>query len=413
MKNVLKVSARVADIARVVRCAGLRKWLHKFTHAGKPHTLFKRLNSGEAHFYVHFQIDGARYKRCLDTSDPAVGEIRARALMDKILDLKWAAPGPVKAAPQPLAIEGQGTLADVIAVYAKVASIEPRTVQNNILCLRKILEQTTGRKDDPAVIPLSAINELLVTKFQDDAIKAYLDKAPQLQTAHREARDRALRSSKSRIKQARSLFAAHDQDLRKRYADAGIVLPPCIDGFMTVKLRGRPSSKVYVVAPPELVLRTFQAIEEMKDDRDLYLGFWLCVGPALRRKEAAFCQWEHLIERDGSGWVYGGIGKNGQVIQVPIQGRAWKAIKALRKEKASGFVIKNRSYGWARRLSKWMRGLGWETQKTLHELRAYVGSLVYQKSPLAAKDLLRHTSIRVTEQNYCRYVQQSLPIDVL
>jgi len=56
--------------------------------------------------------------------------------------------------------------------------------------------------------------------------------------------------------------------------------------------------------------------------------------------------------------------------------------------------------------------IGWKTEKKLHELRAYVGSLIYLKDPVAAMKFMRHASIRITEQSYARYGKVKTP-DVL
>ncbi len=53
--------------------------------------------------------------------------------------------------------------------------------------------------------------------------------------------------------------------------------------------------------------------------------------------------------------------------------------------------------------NKWLGAQGWKTEKKMHELRAYVGSLIYQLSPHAAKAFMRHKSIRTTELFYCHY----------
>lgn len=100
-----------------------------------------------------------------------------------------------------------------------------------------------------------------------------------------------------------------------------------------------------------------------------------------------------------------------QWVLHPIQQRAAQAIQPFRQ--ASGWVIPHRSDRWCRRLCRWMRGLGWETDKLIHELRAYCGSLIYRESPLAAMRFLRHKSITVSERHYVRYAQTSTPVNVL
>jgi integrase len=58
-----------------------------------------------------------------------------------------------------------------------------------------------------------------------------------------------------------------------------------------------------------------------------------------------------------------------------------------------------------RRISAWMRALGWKTQKTNHALRAYSGSLIAMKFGIyRASAWLRHKSIKVTESAYSHFV---------
>src|SRR5690606_7569156 len=118
-----------------------------------------------------------------------------------------------------------------------------------------------------------------------------------------------------------------------------------------------------VPAPP-VVDRAFTAIEQKRDsDRDVYAAFWLAAGAGLRRKEILNCEWRHLVERQGQLWVWGGTGKNGEPIRVPVQERAAEALRPLREE---GWVIKGRSYEFARRLNLWLRLQGWQdTEKVM------------------------------------------------
>jgi integrase len=96
---------------------------------------------------------------------------------------------------------------------------------------------------------------------------------------------------------------------------------------------------------------------------------------------------------------------------VPVQEKAVTALSAVRKK--DGRCLSDTSLEWARRLNGWMRGLGWNTQKKMHELRAYVGSLIYRKDPMAAMKFLRHKTIRQTEQAYVRYGSSAEPPQVL
>ena len=68
-----------------------------------------------------------------------------------------------------------------------------------------------------------------------------------------------------------------------------------------------------------------------------------------------------------------------------------------------------RDDGIEREVSSFLRTLGWETTKTNHALRAYAGGLVCLKYGIyKAKEFLRHSSVKVTEQHYMYLLKHPL-----
>jgi integrase len=160
-----------------------------------------------------------------------------------------------------------------------------------------------------------------------------------------------------------------------------------------------------------VIQQTFKDIEDLKEtDKDVYKAFWVAVGAGLRRGEIRRLDWSHIIDRGGRLWVSGGIGKDGEVIEVRIQKRASEKLAPFRK--TSGPFVAGGDKP-ARRLNEWLGKNHWKTEKKIHELRAYIGSLLYQVNPTAAKKFMRHKSIRVTETFYCHYGVAAQPVDVL
>lgn len=306
---------------------------------------------------------------------------------------------------------GSPSLQQVIDLYLLVATVSRRTARNNVLSMLKILERVAGNKVSPKAVPLKMLTRSLAERFQEACVRDYQASALPDEPSQREAKDRALRSSRSTLNQARSLFACRDMDLMDRYAREGLVIPESVQDFMRCKVRGKLTKHDYNRPPDEVIERALTEIENLKDDIPVYLAFWCAAGIGLRRKEIFYLRWEHIVEVEGRAWVIGGFGKDGREIRVPIQQRAWDALKPFRQ--SDGWVISERSDRWARRLSRWMREQGWQTRKTLHELRAYIGSLIYAQNPVAAKQFLRHSSILITEKFYLRYSPQSKPLDVL
>jgi integrase len=66
-----------------------------------------------------------------------------------------------------------------------------------------------------------------------------------------------------------------------------------------------------------------------------------------------------------------------------------------------------------RAVSAFLRGLGWDTGKTNHELRKYAGSQIAMRYGIYdAQCWLRHSTVKVTEQHYTGYVKRFKPADL-
>ena len=306
----------------------------------------------------------------------------------------------------------QPNLSRLILLYLRNASVDKKTAKANSRSLLRILDVVKGAKVRPENIELSELSPALIRNYQAQMVEAYCKAAPPDHQSQREAKERALRTSRSVIAQARSLFARRSNDIREIYRENGIEIPTCVNEFCACTVKGQSTKREYRAPTDEVVQRSMENIELMKADRDVYLGFWFAIGACLRKSEIKYLCWQHVVEVDGQPRVMGGTRKNGFLLDVPMQSRAYKAILPFKE--TTGFVIRERGDRWARRLSFWMRGMGWSTQKTLHELRAYTGSQLYMKvSPVVAMRILGHSSIQVTEKNYLRYGLKADKVDVL
>jgi integrase len=66
-----------------------------------------------------------------------------------------------------------------------------------------------------------------------------------------------------------------------------------------------------------------------------------------------------------------------------------------------------------RAVGEWMRGLGWQTKKTNHALRAYAGSQIAMRYGMfEAQSWLRHASVQTTETHYSYFVNAFRPADI-
>jgi integrase len=292
------------------------------------------------------------------------------------------------------------TLTTIVDTYMAHAQVAMRTRKNNILSLLMVLRRAKGSELKAEDVLLREIDAGLITTFQNEAVERYCRAADKDDAAQRIARERALRSTRSTLTQARSVFS---KDMVRLYREKGIDVPEGVLRFTAAPLRGQSTSTDYHGPPDDVAARTMDRIELMRADVPVYLGYWLAIGAALRKSEIHYCKWESIRDaEEGAGMIAGGIGKDNREITQPIMARAYQSILPYRK--AGGWVITERSGLWAKRLSFWLRSQGWTGQKTIHGLRAYTGSLVFAKlGAVHAARFLRHKDCQITQRHYVRF----------
>jgi integrase len=295
-------------------------------------------------------------------------------------------------------------LEEVFALYRKHATASKATVRQNIhaveLLLARFHEEPAGR------LRLDVLTEGLPAKFQ----AAFVAERGE----DREARARALRSSASLFNQAKSLFA---RALLPVYRDAGLVIPPSIESFCRARVnKGRGQARQ--AASDSVVQATFERIHALKEaDPEVFKAFWLVAGAGLRKGELGRLTWGQLRQVDGRWAVGGGIGKDGQPILVFLQERAVKALglNSSRRKAAEGGQDAHHTFlrGSAhergdqvpRRLNAFLRGCGWSNRKAMHDLRAWVGSKLFEADPGAAQVFLRHKDLTTTQKSYTHHAR--------
>jgi integrase len=111
---------------------------------------------------------------------------------------------------------------------------------------------------------------------------------------------------------------------------------------------------------------------------------------------------------DGRPFIHAAhIGKNGETLQIPLMSEAWEKIRG--HAKASGPILEGskteRGDDVFDRIGVVMRSLGWETEKTIHEMRKFVASRLLEKyAPSLVANYTRHRSVRTLERYYARYL---------
>ena len=381
----------------------------RFKYDGHTYQLVKRKEGRDAPYMVIFRFNRKQHWHSTRTNVIPVAKKRAIAYIARVKAGKWEDAAEMQSKSPTVT-----TFGEIAAIYHPedgspgIAGTTEDTARNNVWAMGKILKTALG-VEDPKTVPLTKIDKMLAVKFQDEMARECCERSDKDEATQRFVRDRALNSSKSVILQARSLFNSKSE-LPAKYAERGLPIPSCVQEFMTAKLRGKDKQQHEYLPPPDAIIqRTFKEIEKLKDAvPQTYIAFWLACGCGLRRKEIFRARWEYFILRDGQPWFSGGIGKNGQTIEVPVQKRAWESLKPLRQEEGP-CLGEDATMEYARHINGWLTAQGWKTEKKLHELRAYVGSLIYIKDPVAAMKFMRHSSIKITEKFYARYGKVKTP----
>jgi integrase len=370
----------------------------------------------ELPYYFRIRIAGSTYVRNLGTNDWELGQKYARA---KARELKTAIVANDMAALDRTRLRAPASakVADLIKAYRNAgvdASADTRA--QNIHALRLVISRVYDT-DAPETLPVSDINALLARKWFTLAGQAAAAADDQ------RAANSIKRSANSRFGHARSLFIPR---ALAAYKDAELVIPACVQDFAGAMKAHRFSRlpRAEYNPPGDKVIQDTLTGWETIEDRDLFLAIGHELAFGLRKGELAQAKWSWWTIRQGYPVLEGTASvKNGSgLVQVRALDPWFMLMK--RKAEARGWVGKaddfiiggnhsNREDSIFRAVSLWLRGLGWQTQKTNHALRAYAGSQIAMKYGIYdAQTWLRHSTVKVTEQHYTAYVKRFKPADV-
>lgn len=395
-------------------------WYCKFRFEGRVYKLYRREPTTSAVWYTAFAVRGRRIHRSLGTNSAAAAvELAIRHHIQPAKAGRW------EALDQTRARQEFSTLQDVFIVYDQIALLSDRSRKNNKLALLKMIEWAEGRRLEPADIRLSLISRGLVQRYQAAMVAHYTRQAAGDRESQRQARDLALRTSRSTFQQAKSIFSGH-RDLIGQYRERGLIIPDSVIEFDAFRPLGKIARDIYYPPDDAIIRATFHAAEtELREHQpDAYLLFWLCLGTGMRRGEAAETRWEHFVERGGRLWVSGGTGKDGKRIEIPVIDKllldysATSPLALLQSiRRTGGFVLpgdrRMRHDTIPSRLNCWLEAKGWRDQKKLHALRAFIGSQIWERDPRTAQFYLRHKSITTTEQFYSHFARFTAAAETL
>ena len=320
------------------------------------------------------------------------------------------------------------TIGQVLRLYPKYLGPDrpaATTLVLNVHALRALLRETgTTSETAQDALPLSHLTGDLIWKWQESKreLAAAADDDERAQ--------QILRSANSRLRQARSIFA-QNEDLASFYHHNDILLPGTLATFRSAAPFSGMDKQEYHAPGDAIIVATFAALEKLgqaavaaaaaslpSPDRNLYVAIWLAIGFGLRKAEIAVARRSWFHEVDGSIHCRGDVlAKNGRNPEIRGQLGAWaKLAPLLDPLSPDAFVLDGtlteRQDLTFRRISEWMRLLGWETQHHIHEFRAWAGCQIAMapggRGLLDAMVFMRHASFQTTEKYYGHHLKLKL-----
>jgi len=378
-----------------------KSWQHPFKHEGRGYCLKKRRQSQDASWCISMVYRGQRFPNySLETNLAAVAVERAKAKISA-----WRGGDVVKQ--DALRVKRvSARLVECVEVYEANARSSgrpaPATARRVINCLKWCCRLALPGRAWESMLS-SDLDKGWLRAYEAAVVEHYLESGKQNEQARKQALAKAATSGASMLNQARSLFRGAMLEV---YEEAGLKVPETIHEWRKGRreaLQGKASD--YMRPSDALIAETFAAMDGLRaSDPVAFKAWWLVVGTGLRgRSEATAAEWSWWQVVDGVPWLVTEFrGKGGERITVPVLAQAAERLGPLR---ADGLILEGDA-GVFNRLSAAMRGLGWETQKTVHEVRKFIGSkIAEQGGVLAAAQFLRHKDGGVIlMKHYARYL---------
>jgi hypothetical protein len=384
---------------------------HPFTFEGRKRTLFKRMPDAFAPWYIRLHRNGKDEWLNLGTHVKAMAEQIARDMLRNERNGRIDESRDVLRQRKPANCVSIGQIVE--ACLKSVGGPSKATRADYIWALRKLIETVQGKT--PAWTTHSV--EILTPDFVYKYRTAILDQLEEEEADELDSQ-RTLRTGNSVLRQARAVFSPALLEYYRIQAELQL---PDLNGFRSAPGFRGTVKKDYQRPADSLIEKTFAELEASRDTHpDRYKACWLALGFGLRKGEIAAAQTDwivpvggriHLelrsvIQKDGTESL---ITKNGQAApRIPVANGAWEKLQA-RPSLGAYFIGGCKSYridDIFREVNSWLRSLGWQTQKGIHELRAYAGCQVIMRDGLlAGSHWLRHERVETTQKFYGRYVQ--------
>jgi integrase len=384
---------------------------HKPTIEGREYTLYRVTPGGQ--WKYRYKRSGKQIVKTFPTSDTKDAERWLRDLLRSIRDgLETATRDALRQrkAPAPPSL----LLSLIIDAY-RVAPEGPieRTRRENITALGRVINLALGTEVEWQTRGVDILTPQLVRAYKLGVLAR-----AKAAGARGKAILRAQATADDTLRQARSIFAMR---MLEHYRHDKQWELPALDPFREAPGFGTRKTIAYQRPDDGIVDRCLAELEATKaSEPERYLICWLAITFGLRKSEIAAARSDWFVMRNGRMHIeIRGVEdkkwsrdytKNGEIMpSTPAALGGWAKIGPMITAMAPGvYLIKgSRSYRTDiafRKVNLWLRKVGWQTSKAIHELRKLAGSEVIMSSGIyAASQFLRHGNISTTQKYYGRY----------
>lgn len=387
----------------VVKTEGLdsSQWIYRFKHEGKRYKLFKRSKTRDASWNIDIVVQGRRIPRSLETNVAAAAMDRAiRQYINPAKSGRWETVDRNKARTT------FSEIGAVLKVYREIShgEMKSKTVRINEGSLRLVVRRGLGDDTTPDEKVDGQSTTILTGKLVGD-FEEWMNKDATTSGRNLESNKRTVRAY---LRQARSVFKELNLE---RFAERGIHLPNLTD-FLN-RRTARPARLVRRPAADDLLDQTFKASKKLREEEpDAYIA-WLLGLSTLRRGEISLMKWTWLTTVGGAAAVAvpPEVDKSKTGRLVPLDPNVMKELEAYRKrgEAEDGFVLPSprfrggdfRAEGTFCKVDAWMRKLGWKTNHTMHEMRAFgLAKLRDDYGIDTAQAVAGHEDVATTKNHY-------------
>jgi integrase len=356
-------------------------------------------------WYFTATIEGRRYFESLDTRDREVAAGRARAKREAIKGKKWDSLDSTRVKRQ------IATIGEICSAYETMmldsGRIRTITCQTNVATLLRMVSAVENTEN-----PRAVSSSVLTGKFA----KRYAAILAPEGGGSKDGENRIRRTIASNLVHARSMVR---RKLWEDFKHAGIQLPD-LSSFLDQFVTKNPKLR-YEMPPKELYEPTVKAGRALTGN--MALVWLMAYDLGMRAGEITAAKWDWIEKEDTpKGPRYWMVVKErpdftpkGISGKIPIFDGVYVKLMAHQKP-GDTFILTadhatDREDLTKREFSKWMRDLGWTSQKCAHELRKLRGCWWFSRFGMERTyKWLRHANMQTTLDHYADLAIQDEPL---